>query len=383
MEELIYIECPEGLEIKEDEVVQLDKTIYRLVQSARAFFKRLKNALGKIGFIQSVMDPCLFILKKGEERVYIAVWVDDLLCQGHSKLLKWALDELGKAFKLKIEESTNDYLSCEIITSKNNSKAWIGQPHLVKKIESQFGDMLKKLPRYKTPGTPNLGIYKPVSPEAVVSPKDQSLYRSGVGMLLYLVKYSRPDISNAVRELSKGMKEPTPSAFKEMKRVLKYVIDTKEKGLKMEPKTGDEGNWNMTVYTDSDWAGDKDTRRSVSEYVIFLLNCPIMWKSRQQKVSLSSSEAEIYACSDAAKEIKFVYQILVTMGIKVKLPITVRVDNVGAIFMAENISVSQRTKHIDIRTKFLTEYIDDGFIKIIFVKSKDNLSDGFNEECEG
>jgi hypothetical protein len=153
---------------------------------------------------------------------------------------------------LKIEDSTNDYLSCEIIMSKNNTKAWIGQPHLVRKIETQFGNMFKKLPKCKTPGTPHVGIYKPVSPEAVINQKDQSIYRSGVGMLLYLIKYSRPDISNAVRKLSKGMKEPMPNAFKELKRVLKYIIDTKDRGLKMEPKFGEDKNWNMTIYTDSD-----------------------------------------------------------------------------------------------------------------------------------
>jgi hypothetical protein len=69
---------------------------------------------------------------------------------------------------LKIEDSTNDYLSCENITSKNNTKAWIGQPHLVRKMETQFGDMLKKLPNYRTSGTPHVGIYKPVGPEAVI-----------------------------------------------------------------------------------------------------------------------------------------------------------------------------------------------------------------------
>jgi hypothetical protein len=69
LEELIFMECPEGLSIKDDEVVQLDRTIYGLVQEVRAFFNRLKLALGKIGFIQSLMDPCLFILKKEEQRV--------------------------------------------------------------------------------------------------------------------------------------------------------------------------------------------------------------------------------------------------------------------------------------------------------------------------
>ena len=384
LEEEIYMECPEGLDHKEGEVVRLIKTIYGLVQSAQEFYKKLQKVLMGIGFSQSLADPCLFMLKRNNEVVYITVWVDDLFCEGHKDLLEYSLSELAKHFKLKIEENTNDYLSCEIIENKEGTKAWVGQPHLIKKIENTFGNMIKGLPKYKTPGTPGLGIFKPISEESVIAPKDQTIYRSGVGMLLYLVKYSRPDIANAVQELAKGMQEPTPGAFKELKRVLKFVVDTKYKGLKLEPKFDEATNWNMTVYTDSDWASDKDSRRSVSGYVVFLMGCPIMWKSRQQKViSLSSSEAEIYACSDAAKEIKFVAQVLTTMGLNIKLPIIVRMDNVGAIFMAENVSVSQRTKHIDLRTKFLTQYIEEGFIKIIFVKSAENVSDGFTKNVTG
>ena len=67
-----------------------------------------------------------------------------------------------------------------------------------------------------------------------------------------------------------------------------------------------------------------------------------------KSVTLSSSEAECVALLEAAKEIKFVHQLLIGMGVKVKLPIVVCVDNLGAIFMSENASVSQRTKHIDI-----------------------------------
>ena len=134
------------------------------------------------------------------------------------------------------------------------------------------------------------------------------------------------------------------------------------------------------AYTDSDWAGDKDTRISVSGYVIFLLGVPVSWKSKgQRSVTLSSSEAELVALSEAAKEIKFIVQILLSMGIPVKLPVICRVDNVGAIFMAENTSTSQRTKHIDLRHRFITEFIEDGFIKIIFVKTKENLSDWFTK----
>ena len=168
-------------------------------------------------------------------------------------------------------------------------------------------------------------------------------------MLLYLLKHSRPDIGNAVRELTKVLDKPTPAAFKEMKRVIKFVLDTANYGLRIEPTSLDDDHWTMVGFSDSDWAGDKDTRLSISGFVIFILGVPISFRSKQQKsVALSSSEAEYVAMSEAAKEIKFVYQILISMGLKVKTPIIVRVDNVGAMFMSENTSTSQRTRHVDI-----------------------------------
>jgi hypothetical protein len=89
------------------------------------------------------------------------------------------------------------------------------------------------------------------------------------------------------------------------------------------------------------------------------------------------------ALSEAAKEIKFVVQVLETIGIRVKLPIIVRVDNVGAIFMSENVSTSSRTRHVDIRYHYVREYVEEGFIKIIFVKSAENIADGFTKNITG
>ena len=98
-----------------------------------------------------------------------------------------------------------------------------------------------------------------------------------------------------------------------------------------------------------------------------------------KSVTLSSSEAEYIALSEAAKEIKFVYQLLKSLGMEVKLPIIVRVDNIGAIFMSENIAVSQRTKHVDVRYRFVQQFVFDGFIKVIFVKTADNDADIFTK----
>jgi hypothetical protein len=201
---------------------------------------------------------------------------------------------------------------------------------------------------------------------------------------LFLVKHSRPDIANAVRELSKMMDGPTPAAMKELKRVIKFVLDTQDYGLKLEPEKMIENKWILKVYTDSDWAGDKDTRLSVTGYVLFLMNVPILWKSKAQKsLALSSSEAEYYALSEAAKDIKFVHMLLTSMGMKVILPIVVKVDNVGAIFMTENISTSGRTKHLDLRTRYVNTMAEEGFIKFEFVRSAQNKSDHLTKNVTG
>jgi len=213
----------------------------------------------------------------------------------------------------------------------------------------------------------------------------QSEYMSGVGMLLYLVKYSRPDIANAVRELTKCMDGATPAAYKEMLRLVKFVLCTKTWGLKIMPKSPDGTmKWNLVSFSDSDWAGDKDNRRSINGFIIFLCGVPIVWRSKQQKtVALSSSEAEFVAISEAVKEILFVLQLLRTMNIPVEMPIKVRVDNMGAIFMSENASSGIRTRHVDTRYHFVREQVAEKIVEIIFVRTEDNKADGFTKNVKG
>ena len=98
-----------------------------------------------------------------------------------------------------------------------------------------------------------------------------------------------------------------------------------------------------------------------------------------KSVMLSTTEAEYMALSEVVKELKFIVQLLQTMNIEVELPITVHVDNVGAIWLSNNRTTSNRTKHIDIRTSFVKEYQDDGKIIIKFVKSEENEADIFTK----
>ena len=87
--------------------------------------------------------------------------------------------------------------------------------------------------------------------------------------------------------------------------------------------------------------------------------------------------------SEAAKEVKFIAQVIESMGIKVQKPITVYIDNIGAKFMAYNVTTSQRTKHVDIRYHYVREFIQDGFLEVKFVKTTENVSDGFTKNLNG
>ena len=364
--------------------IKLNQSLYGLVQAAREWWRKLTGILRKIGFTGGNVDPCLMFYKSKKGQVFMAIYVDDCLCVGDDDAIDEVIKKIKQeGLKLKIEANLEDYLNCQIVFSEDKRRAWLGQPDITDRIVKKFGKMVEELKEYGTPGTPNMGIIRKFEEDVAVTDEEQALYRSGVGTLLYLVKHSRPDIANVTQELSKTTDKASKAGLKELKRVLKYVIDTKEYGLKIEPKIDELTNWKMVMYTDSDYAGDKDTRISVTGYILFLCGVPIAWKSKAQKsVSLSSSEAEYVALSEAVKEIRFVYYLLTSFGINVVLPIKVRVDNIGAMFMSENVTTSNRTKHVDTRYNYVREFVEDKFIEITFVRSEDNYADIFTKNVK-
>jgi hypothetical protein len=208
---------------------------------------------------------------------------------------------------------------------------------------------------YKTPSAPGFFLIRPLEPEKV-DDLTQKWFRLNIGCLLYLVKLSRPDLGNSVRELSKVMDGAAPGHVKELKRLIQFVRNTKGVGLKMQ--FSEEKSWEVEAYSDSDYAGDKEHRKSVTGMVYVAL-CETVW------------------------EVKFISQVLESLEIEYKKPIRVHVDNIGAIFLSENRNSGERTKHIDIKYHYIREQIDVGLIEVKFVKSEDNLADLFTKNLKG
>ncbi len=143
---------------------------------------------------------------------------------------------------------------------------------------------------------------------------EQSWYQSDIGMLLYLVKHSRPDIANAVCECTKVLDGATTHVYCEMLQIIKYVLDTKDYGLKIDPTYEKNKPWDLVCHLDSNYARDSDTRQSVSRFILYVCSIPISWRSKvKQSFTLSSSEAEWVALSKAVKEVMFILQLLISM----------------------------------------------------------------------
>ena len=380
--ERVYMKCPEGMLLNSDECLEILKGMYGLCQSSRLFWIKISKILtsNEIGFKRCKSDQCLFV-KNGKRGILVfLLYVDDSACFGHKDNILETFRLIAKYFEIKTEGKLNDFLGCEILRNGKDKECWLLQPHLIESLKRNFGDIVKRLRKSLTPGTPRKVIYKLGEDEESLSTKGHTNYRSGVGSLLYLLKHSRPELCNPIRELTKAMHRPGQSHKGEMHRVIKWVIESEDIGLRMKPKiTKDEnGNirWILKDICDATWGSSKEDGRSVIGFILYLMDVPISWKSKTAcHVTLSSAESEYISSSELVKEILYVKQILEEMGFYVEIPIEVYIDNMGAIFMARNNLGNTATRHVNIRFHFVRELHADGLIIFIYVKSEDNEAD--------
>jgi len=126
----------------------------------------------------------------------ILMYVDDNLIIGRDTAIEQATEEIKKVFNVTISPEATEYLGCKIKVAKDHTCGWIGQPHLYKNLDLKFGDIVKTQRTTETPSTPGFHVVRNIPNAVYITDKEQKLYRIRVGMLLYLVKHSRPDLSN-------------------------------------------------------------------------------------------------------------------------------------------------------------------------------------------
>jgi hypothetical protein len=183
--------------------------------------------------------------------------------------------------------------------------------------------------------------------ESKAVPLAQQAYRKGVGKLLHVTRWTRPDNMNSVRELSRFAGGALMAHMKVMYRCMAYCVATSKRGIKIAPNT----RWNgspdfkfvISGRADSDYAKDLETRRSVSGIITFLCGAVITLRSKMMPmVALSVTEAGLFVAVMTVQDMLFIMRIVESMGLQVELPMLLEIDNKGAKDLINNWSVGGR-----------------------------------------
>ncbi|XP_070675712.1 uncharacterized mitochondrial protein AtMg00810-like [Malus domestica] len=200
---------------------------------------------------------------------------------------------------------------------------------------------------------------------------DPTHYRSLVGTLQYLT-FTRPDIAFAVNTVCQYMNSPTDVHFGMVKRILRFLQGTLRCGLKYTSGT----SMALSAFSDSDWAADLNTRRSITGYVVYLGENPISWQSKKQaSVSRSSTEAEYRALAHTTADIAWIRLILRDVHQFLSLPPLIHCDNQSAIALSLNPVQHSRIKHLETDFHFVRERVQKGDLVIQYVSTQDQVAD--------
>ena len=196
-----------------------------------------------------------------------------------------------------------------------------------------------------------------------------------LGCLMFLMVCTRPDLSFTINLLSRFVKKNDRTVWQYLKGVLRYLKGTSD--LKLVYKRNSDNNLEiLTGYVDSDWAGDKITRISTTDYLFKLYDkCTIGWNTKKQRsVADSSTAAEYMALYEATKEALWLKSLAKTVNINVN-NVLIYEDNTGCIAIANNPSSYKLAKHIDIKYHYSREQIEKGNIRLKHVVTEKQIAD--------
>jgi hypothetical protein len=277
-----------------DHICKLDKALYGLKQAPRAWFSRLSNKLIDLGFSPSKADVSLFIYNKNGIQLYMLIYVDDIIIIGSSSsVVSHLIAQLRDDFAVKDLGSLSYFLGIQVChTSKG----------LLLSQQKYITDLLTRTNMIHSKGVPTPMLPKEklsLHDGTPLSPEDATRYRSVVGSLQYL-SHTRPDISFSMNRVCQFLSKPTTEHWSVVKRILRYLHETIDMSLCFNKS----GAPLLSAFSDADWAGDADDRRSTGGFAVFFGGNIISWSSRKQStVSRSSTEAEYKAIADATAEV--------------------------------------------------------------------------------
>jgi hypothetical protein len=365
LNEEVYMEIPPGFNGPETKgkVCRLKKSLYGLKQSPRTWFGRFRKEVCYLGFQQSNADHTLFFKHHQDKIAILVVYVDDIVVTGNDdEEIRNLKKMLAKSFDVKDLGFLHFFLGIEVAYGAQG--IYLSQRKYVLDLLAETG-MLGSKPA-ATPIEPNLRITRNSG-----EPVDRVRYQRLVGRLIYL-SHTRPDIAYAVSLVSRYMHDPRSNHLDVVNRILRYLKGCPGKGILF----SNHGHLEVEGFTDADWAGCLDDRRSTSGYCTFVGGNLVSWRSKKQSVvARSTAEAELRSMASGLCELLWLRLLLTELRLFRGGSLRLYCDNQAAINIINNPVHHDRTKHIEIDRHFIKEKLDEGELQVGFVKTGDQLAD--------
>lgn len=366
LREEIYMHRPEGFK-NDNLVLKLNKAIYGLKRASRMWNESFNNFMRRIGFGRCASDRCLYTKNENGIYTYIILYVDDLLIIGQNmEKISEIKKSLSKQFEMTDIGKVDTFLGMCIQQDVSSATINMSQKHYLKNVLRKFnmGDCKPA----SVPIQKGLQLNKNEDDECSKQP-----YRELMGCLTYATITARPDLCAAVNYFSGFQSNFNDEHFTHAKHILRYVHGT----INLEMVYRKNNNADILVgYSDADWGGDHNDRKSTSGYVFEVFGNVVSWSSRKQAtISQSSTEAEYIALAQAINEATWIKSVLFEMGIKIENPVTIYEDNQACIKIAEEPREHKRMKHIDIKYCFIRDEIANGHMRIKYKPTTEQTAD--------
>ena len=393
----VYVKLPPDAGSSGSKIIRLTKNVYGMKNSGKAFVQKLgkeilafeesfiddKGREEKARFQRLPSDQCIFRYEDFKGRVMILLhYVDDIVCATtHPDLRDKFFKHLNKTWKITDEGTLNRFLGVHFERSKDGWSWKATMATYIDRIVERFG--LKDSRRVDTPMEAGFVLNEE---DFLEEPTPEMIHemRSLIGSIGYCATAVRFDVSYAVSILSRHLAKPCRKVIDAAKRVIKYFDATKDFSIHWwasERDVNDGMSNRLFGATDASFAMDPISRKSHGGYINFINHGAVSWKSGLQPiVTLSSCEAEYVALCAAVCEVKYIRSLMRDLGYPQDDASLVWEDNKAAILIAENeCSSAGRSKHIDVKFKFVAQAIAEGVVRIRYISTNLNFADLFTK----
>ena len=372
LKENVYVRQPEGFIKKgeEEKVYKLKKALYGLKQAPRAWYNRIEGYFLDEEFDRCPIEHTLFTKKKGGKILIVSLYVDDLIFTGNDRAM---CDEFKKSMMMEFEMSDlgkmKHFLGVEVKQSVNG--IFVCQKRYAREVLARFG--MEESNAVRNPIVPGTKLTKDENGEKV----DATIFKQLVGSLMYLT-VTRPDLMYGVCLISRFMANPRMSHWLAAKRILRYLKGTIELGIFY--RRSESSSTRLMAFTDSDYAGDLDDRRSTTGCVFLIGSGAISWASKKQPVvALSTTEAEYIAAAFCACQCVWIRRILEKIGAEEESATIIHCDNSSTIALSKHPVLHGKSKHIEVRFHYLRELVNGETVKLEYCATGNQVADIFTK----